>query len=647
MADRIKLLPDSVANQIAAGEVVNRPASVVKELMENAVDASSRSVTVNFKDGGKQLIQIKDDGAGMSAMDARMAFDRHATSKISEVEDIYKLMTFGFRGEALASIAAVAQVELQTRQQEDETGVRILIDGGKFISQNAVACSKGAQFFVRNLFYNVPARRRFLDKSVTEAGHIMSEFQRVALCHPEVEFKLYNNDAPIYDLPQSTLKQRVIGVVGKSIAGKLLDISATTSIVTVSGFIGSPASAKQRNKEQFLFVNGRYFKSPYFHKAVLQAYEKLIPKAVQPSYFIYLEIDPQAIDVNVHPQKTEIKFSDNIAVWQIINAAVRETLAKTGVVPLMDFDTECRADLPVITEDKIVREPSSIKRKDYNPFIDYAEPKYQRRADISDFVQRYEFKPEPNDSAPYRSNDSSHGSSHEDLPNFRQLTEQPVSAENISQIPSANIEFIDEESEMQSSLDLEQTNENDFSNIFYIGKGYATAVYGGSLIVADLRRARESIAYHGYISMIKSDNNVTERLLFPEKMVLSIDDFTLLQETQGEFMKFGFDIKFLDNHAIEICGVPADTPIESLDEVIYQMLDTIRDSVLSPAEMRREKLATIMAKNVSKGISDPFSDKQAQTILSALSRCDNIRYTPTGKAVFTEIGFEEIKNRLK
>ena len=620
MSDRIKLLPDAVANQIAAGEVVNRPASVVKELMENAVDALSSLITVNFRDGGKELIQIVDNGCGMSPMDARMAFDRHATSKISEVEDIYKLMTFGFRGEALASIAAVAHVELLTRQDDEDLGTHICIEGGKFTSQQPAACSKGAQFIVRNLFYNVPARRRFLDKSTTEAAHITSEFQRVALCHPEVAFQLFNNDAPVYDLPVGTLKQRVIGIIGKSIAGKLLDVSAQTSIVSVSGFIGSPASARQRNKEQFLFVNGRYFKSAYFHKAILQAYEKLIPKTVQPSYFIYLTIDPQSIDVNVHPQKTEIKFSDNISVWQIINAAVRETLAKTGAVPLMDFDAECRADLPVMTEDKVVREPSPVRKTNYNPFIDYAAPsKHTHRADVSDFVQSYDFTPETS-------------------------TVQPAS-EPEPELP--DIEFVEERPAEQGRMALDAGQTQVFSSIASIGRGYAAAVYGGNLVVVDLRRAEESVAYHNYISMLKTGSSVTERLLFPEKMILSIDDFTLLQETHGEFIRLGFDIKFLDNHAIEICGVPSDVRLESIDDVIYEMLDTIRDSVLSPADLRREKLATIMARSAASGGSGTYTAEQAAAILSALAACENLRYTPSGKAVMSEIGFDEIKNRLK
>ena len=375
MADKIRLLPEVVANQIAAGEVVNRPASVVKEMMENAIDAGARTVKVNFRDGGKDLIQIVDDGSGMSPIDARMAFDRHATSKITSVEDIYALNTFGFRGEALASIAAVAQVELRTRQEGDEVGTQTEINGGQFAGQTPVMCPVGAQFFVRNLFYNVPARRRFLDKSTTSAAQIKAEFQRVALCNPHIAFELYANDAPVYTLCATSLAGRIVDVVGRHIKQNLLEVDADTSIARIGGYIGRPAAAKRRNGEQYLFVNGRYFKSSYLTSAIMKAYEKLIPESSSPSYFLYLTIDPSRIDVNVHPQKTEVKFADEEAVWQIINAAVRETLAKTGAVPLMDFDRDGIVEIPALSKGAVYSEPRAMSNGDYNPFREeYIDP---------------------------------------------------------------------------------------------------------------------------------------------------------------------------------------------------------------------------------------------------------------------------------
>ena len=394
MADRIKLLPEVVANQIAAGEVVNRPSSVVKEMMENAIDAGAKNVTVNFVDGGRDLIQIVDDGCGMSPTDARMAFDRHATSKIVSVNDLYNLHTFGFRGEALASIAAVAQVELKTRQEGDEFGTQIFINGGEFDEQKPCGCSVGSQFFVRNLFYNVPARRRFMEKSTTLARQIRDEFERVALCNPQIAFKLFNNQAPIYDLESSTLRGRIVDVVGKSMKNNLLELSADTSLVKIEGFVGRPAAAKKSSYKQFLFVNGRYFKSPYFYKAVMKAYEKLIPAQTQPDIFLYLTIEPDRIDVNVHPQKTEVKFSDSEAIWQIINAAVRETLAKTGAVPLMDFDDADAIDIPVAgSSGRIYSEPRAASVEGYNPFREGytsgATAGRRSQADLSDFAGEY------------------------------------------------------------------------------------------------------------------------------------------------------------------------------------------------------------------------------------------------------------------
>ena len=387
MADRIKLLPDVVANQIAAGEVVNRPSSVVKEMMENAIDAGAHTVTVNARDGGRELIQIVDDGCGMSPMDARMAFDRHATSKIASVEDIYALHTFGFRGEALASIAAVAQVELRTRQEGDEVGTQTSVNGGKFQSQEPVMCPAGSQFYVRNLFYNVPARRRFLEKSTASSKQIKAEFKRVALCNPAVAFELYDNDVPVYRLQPTSLAGRIVDVVGRHIKPNLLEVAADTSIVRVDGFVGRPAAAKKSNAEQYFFVNGRYFSDQYLRKAVLKAYEKLIPDTCFPSYFIFLTIDPERIDVNVHPQKIEVKFDDKEAVWEIIHAAVRNTLGKTGAVPMMDFTAEGRIEIPVARQGAVYDEPAAMVNEHYNPFAEgyVAEGADEQCGDVEEF----------------------------------------------------------------------------------------------------------------------------------------------------------------------------------------------------------------------------------------------------------------------
>ncbi len=584
-------MPDSVANQIAAGEVVNRPASVVKELMENAVDAGATTVTVNFRDGGRELIQIKDDGVGMTPQDARLAFERHATSKISSVEDIYSLVTFGFRGEALASIAAVAQVEMHTRTAGEDVGTRLVIEGGVHRDSGVVATAPGTQIFVRNLFYNVPARKKFLDKGSHESGYVLAEFQRAALAHPEVGFQLFRDDVAVYNLPAGTLHQRVVGVAGKALGGKLLEVGVQTSIATVRGFIGSPDSARKRMREQFLFVNGRFFKNVFFHRAILKAYDKLIPFGVQPSYFIYLEIDPDQIDVNVHPQKTEVKFANHTAVWQIINATVRETLAKSGAVPMMDFDDEFRGvdiptlgSSPVVGVDFSVREPLSSSLTDYNPF-EYA-------------------------------------------------------SEGSGFLPSGDI--FDGVPEVEDSVG--------FSDVVPLGEGYVAARFGGRFVAVDLRRAREAVLFDRLQGVVGGGGSVTQSLLFVERMVFSVEDYELLRDSLGEFEGFGFELRLGDDLGVEVLGVPAEIGSVAVDELVYGMLDALREGVEGGEdgeERRRRTLAAVLARSGARGGGGGgFSVAETGVLLEALAGVANFSFTPSGKAVMVEITLDEIRKKL-
>lgn len=627
MADRIRLLPESVANQIAAGEVVNRPSSVVKEMMENAVDAGAKSITVNFRDGGKELIQIVDDGCGMSPIDARLAFDRHATSKIQEVEDIYTLHTFGFRGEALASIASVGEVELRTRPCDSELGTKVELAGGKFVNQSSVNAPVGSQFMVKNLFYNVPARRRFLEKSSTEARHITAEFQRVALCNPGIAFTLYDNDALVSKLPPSTLRQRVVGVIGKNIARKLLDVEAETSIVKVEGFAGSPDSARQTNKEQFLFVNGRYFKSPYFHKAVVSAYEKLIPANTQPSYFIYLTLDPDKIDVNVHPQKTEVKFTDGLEIWQIINAAVRESLAKSGAVPPMDFDIDTSFEIPVAKDNIAYKMPGITANPDFNPFTKYGddEPKGRAgRAGISDF------------GIPFSSGESRSSGEFEGVP-------VPETFED--DYRSSVMEYIDGDDGRQTVLQLGEVE--DAGEILPLGQRYFAASIGGMLVVIDRHRAWEAVLYDRYLSMLRNDSAVTQQLLFPERIPLSSDDITLLKENISDFASFGFDISLSDEHTVEVGGVPADLTDVAPEDVIYDLLDAVRDGGRGAGDLRKERVAAAMAAIGSRAKGKNPTREELLSLAEQLTACTDYSYTPSGVAVMTAFTEDEIKKRLK
>lgn len=609
MSDIVRLLPDSVVNQIAAGQVVHRPASVVKEMVENAIDAGAKSIKVNFREGGLELIQVVDDGKGMSEGDARMAFERHSTSKIAAVDDMFSLTTFGFRGEALPSIAAVSEIEVTTRQGEEELATKVSISGGKFLGTEKVSGQAGTQFMVRNLFYNIPAQRRFLDKSSTEERHIVAEFNRVALCHPETAFSLYKNDAPLMNLPPATLKARVTAIAGKHVGTTLLDVLTRTTLVDIEGFVSSPEGAKQRNQEQYLFVNGRYFRSPYFNKAIFSAYEKLIPSNTQPSFFLYLTVDPKRIDVNVHPQKTEIKFDDQSAIWQIINAAVRESLGKLGVVPMMDFDPEKTIDIPIFAPaNPATREPSAIRNPDYNPFR--------------------------TDSRPGGEN------------NLRDLT-VPYRIEGLTGEGSdfEMMEFIAGPDAVQSRMPI--GNAPAAADFLPLYGRYLVTKVDGQLAVIDTARAWESILYDKYNAWLTGGSSVSQRLLFPEEVTFSADDIMLMRDNLDDFTSCGFEIEFRDDFTTTISGIPADFTPGAVADLLYEMIDALRDESAAVAEVKSKRLAMAIARSgamLKTGMTK--RDELAQTLVM-LDGCSHGRHTPSGKPIVAIITNDEIKNKLK
>lgn len=606
---KIKLLPDVVANQIAAGEVVLGPASVVKEMMENSVDASAESVIVNFRDGGRQLLQIIDDGEGMSPIDARLAFDKHATSKITSAEDIYRLHTFGFRGEALASIAAVGRVELTTRRADDELGVEVVMEGGRFLESRPKACAKGSSFMVKNLFYNLPARRRALEaKSGSALSRALTdEFQRVALCHPEVAFSLYNNDAPLYNLPASNLKQRIVGVVGKRFAKDLLEVNTSTTIVKVEGFVGAPDGAVQKGAKQFLFVNGRYFRSPYLGKAILQAYDKLIPAGSQPSWFLYLTVDTEEVDVNISPQKTDIHFLRGAEIWQIINAAVREALAKRGAVPMMDFDTSDEFYIPPVSGDSYKRdivEPRSTIHTDYNPFSPrYSSPRPSSTASVSDFMEPYEVRFE---------------------------------GEERGGFDSSTLEFIESGDGEQPAL----FEDKGFKGMLPLAGGYVATTLRGELAIINLARAREAILYKRYLQMLSTDCSVSQTLLFPERVVLSSDDVTLAGEHFDDLSRFGFEFTAVDENTLEFTALPADVGVADLSEILYDLIDRLRDDVALSSQERRERMAAMLAR---RGEMKELSEGEQLAILETMEGGEGYSFTPDGRAVVKIVGRDELK----
>lgn len=617
---KIKLLPDCVSNQIAAGEVVGNPSSVVKEMAENAIDAGATFVTVGFRADGRELVQVTDNGEGMEPADARLAFDKHATSKITSIDDIYRLSTFGFRGEALASIAAVSQVELTTRTADEELGVRIVVEGGKFVSQDMVVAPQGSTFKVRNLFFNVPARRKFIEDSEKEAAKIKTEFRRVALCHPEVGFALYKDDAPLYNLPVSTLKGRIAGLMGKAIAANLLEVGTNTTLVKVDGFVCRPEVAKKRGADQYLFINGRYFKSPYLHKAVLMAYDKLIPQGVQPSYFLYLTVDTDRVDVNVHPQKTEVKFTDEGAIWQILNAAVRESLAKTGVIPMMDFEDEGEVEIPVFDNSPRgnMQEPSTTTNPFYNPF-----------------------KSEPCGGGRTVGSVLTNGGLRDIKGGFE--TPYPASEESSweREFDSSIVDFIEGASPAseQGELGLEVESQG-FVGALPLAGGYVATSIDGRLAVVNIARATEVVRYRHYLTMLGNGNSMGQTLLFPERVIFSADDVEVLAANYDNFVAFGFDYTVLDANTVEFSALPADVGLEMLEEVVYDMIDTFRDGVNLSEQRRRENAAMLLSRTRT---LRELSQTELEGLLTTLNGCADCGLTPDGRSVVKVLSENEIK----
>ena len=681
MENKIRLLPEIVANQIAAGEVVDNPSSVVKEMMENAIDAGAKSVTVNFRNAGLELIQIIDDGCGMSPMDARMAFDRHATSKIKSFEDVYRLQTFGFRGEALASIAAVAQVELRTRQAEDEVGTVTIVNGGEFVSQTPTMCPVGSQFFVRNLFYTAPARRKFNGDRSRMVTDIKKEFRRVALCNPQVRCELMSNDMPIITLSAGTLSERIIDVVGRHIKTNLLEVDVDTTIVKVKGYVGRPSAAKQKNAEQYLFVNGRYFRSPQLYRSIMRAYEKLIPENCSPSYFLYLTVDPERVDVNVSPHKTEVKFADSEDVNQIVTAAVRSTLAKSGSLGMMEFEKP-EVEIPVLESGHtFYSEPAVASIEGYNPFSEgYADAAELNEKDSFDVM---------NDSKPSSVSRGGSSTNYKDIPAMFNPSDMGIEQRSVesalrdvpwsnislesefnqpiaSSIIESQVEYVDipssgfdlsnlageegEESSFEyvaSSFQQEITHDQalSFEEVLPLTGGYAVAMAEARSMIVDLRRAKERVLYDGYMAMLSCGSCPCQQLLFAETLILQMEDYDLLSENEVEFSALGFDLELQGEGKVELRGIPSSVMGEQADKLIYELLRELE----SNADLGRHlhsRMAQVMARRGSAISSRSLSKAEVMELLGRLCECDNYSFSPSGKPIMVELTQEDIKAKL-
>ena len=627
MSDIIHLLPDSVANQIAAGEVIQRPASVIKELVENAIDAGATEIHVLVTDAGKTSIQVIDNGCGMSATDARLSFERHATSKIRTASDLFALRTMGFRGEALASIAAVAEVELKTRLAGDELGTRIVLAASKVECQEPVACPQGSNFAVKNLFFNVPARRKFLKSNATELNNILAEFERIVLVHPDIAFYLYSNDTALYNLPAVSLRQRIVSVFGKKLDQQLIALDVDTTLVRISGYVGKPDAARKKGAHQYFFVNGRYMRHPYFHKAVMEPYERLVPAGEQVPYFVYFDVDPANIDVNIHPTKTEIKFENEQAIWQILSAAVKETLGRFNIVPSIDFDTEDKPDIPVFdTGGEPVDQPRLHYDASYNPFKSVSAGGGGAGGGYSRKQVEWE-------------------GLYSGLSKASRMNEPPVA-------PTATSEPVGTLFASGGADDIASSSSMFPSALSGGGKGaqhlqlkgrfILTSVKSGLMLI-DQRRAHICVLYERYMEQIRQKQNTSQGLLFPEMVQLPPSDAQMLETLMDDFSAVGFDLASLGGGSYAINGVPSG--IEGLDPVRL-VTDMVHDALEKGSDVKSEVqsvLALSLAQSAAIVYGQVLTNEEMADLVDKLFACPAPNYTPDGRIVLATIKEEDIE----
>lgn len=611
MSDIIHLLPDSVANQIAAGEVVQRPASAVKELMENALDAGGSKIKLIVKDAGKTLIQVIDNGCGMSETDARMSFERHATSKIKKADDLYAIRTMGFRGEALASIAAIAQVELKTRRIGDEIGVQIDIEGSEIKSQEAVSCPEGTSISVKNLFYNVPARRNFLKTDSVELRHIIEEFHRVSIPNPEIAFSLHHNNTEIFHLEIGSLKQRIMGIFGSSYNNRLVPVEENTGIVKIKGFVIKPDFAKKTRGEQFFFLNKRFIKNGYLHHAVQSAFEQLLPTDSFASYFLMLDVDPKSIDINIHPTKTEVKFEDEKAIYAFLRSAVKKSLGQFNISPSLDFDQEAHLyNMPLKPVDGIYKQPTIKVDENYNPFK--TEKKEAAEREVSNKT------------------------------NWEKLYSRHVDNQ---------LEFeIKKEEDTQQTINTDWDNELHESNkklTYQLHNKYILTHIKTGFMVIDQQGAHERILYERILEGFEKHKSATQQELFPKTIELNTPDFELVKELHSEIQAMGFDISEFGKNTYVIHGVPADTADFDSVKLLEGLLENYKQNLLDLKSDKRENLARAMARNTAIKSGKALTQEEMHSIIDELFACTMPYSTPSGKPTITTFSSDDLDKRFK
>jgi len=622
MADIIQLLPDHVANQIAAGEVVQRPASVVKELLENAIDAEATTIKLIVKDAGKTLIQVIDNGKGMSATDARLSFERHATSKIRNAEDLFQLNTKGFRGEALASIAAIAHVELKTKQEDDELGTCIEIEGSEVKSQDVVVTPKGTSLAVKNLFFNIPARRNFLKSNAVELRHVIDEFHRVALAHPSITFSMFHNGSETFNLPESNYRQRIVNVFGVKTNEKLVPVEEATEVLTISGFVGKPEFAKKSRNEQFFFVNNRFIKSAYLNHAINSAFEGLLKDGAQPSYFLNLTVNPQTIDINIHPTKTEIKFDDEHTLYAILRSAVKHSLGQFNIAPVLDFERDANLDTPYNYQQKSA--PSVEVDSSFNPFKDEV----------------------------VTSKSSSSGSSFSGSPSFKKdrgtsWESLYVGLESKGNQSASNFSEVTFESEPETASIFENDNEVEHKQTTYqLNNKFIISTIKSGMLVIDQHRAHQRVLYEEYLQNITVKEGVSQQLLFPLELHFSKQEIQLIQQLQEDLEATGFVFTHVKDEIVVITGVPVNVPESEVSIILEQLISDVENEVPDSHFSAADLLAKSMAKSLAIKTGQTLTNTEQEHLVNRLFACKEPSVSPTNKTTFITMTVDELEKKF-
>ena len=627
MADIIQLLPDHVANQIAAGEVVQRPASVVKELLENAIDADATSIQLLIKEAGKTLIQVSDNGKGMSETDARLSFERHATSKIKLAEDLFQLKTKGFRGEALASIAAIAHVDLKSKQEDTEVGTEIKINGTKVELQQPCVTPKGTVVSVKNLFFNIPARRNFLKSDAVELRHIIDEFQRVALAHPQIAFSLHHNGNELFQLPSSNHRQRIVNVFGGKTNEKLVPVEEETEILKVEGFVGKPEFAKRTKGEQFFFVNDRFIKSPYLNHAVTAAFEGLLKDKTYPSYFLYLTIDPKRIDINIHPTKTEIKFDDEHALYAILRSAIKHSLGQFNVAPVLDFDRDANLDTPYNYSGKQATNPVIEVDRSFNPFE--SETKFASKPSSGSGASKASYSPSSSFSK------KKEGS-----------WEALYTASGLNSDQESNFSNVEFESEEVTGSLFDDDKKTESGNTFQLQKKFIISSLKSGLLVIDQHRAHTRILYEDLLKSITVKAAISQQLLFPLVLQFSQQETAMLKELKDSLVQTGFVFERIDSHEVEIKGIPNLISESEVSILLDQLLSDFENEIPESGFTQTDLLAKSLAKSMAIKTGAVLDKVEQIAIVNGLFACKEPNVTPSNRRVFTTLSADDLEKKF-